>query len=245
MTQTEFRDIDRKLQRRLLWRLLLWILYILPLLGALNLVSRLSAHRDLYLLGNIFVYGVSLLFLIKFILLGPKADSQKFGAICPKCGKSLYSGRGVRNGCCPCCGYQLWTIKSNSPTMTLDTFKSKIKKMHRYEIISIFALCLGVFLAGIPCDFLADRAARVGFDSTCFFVVAISAPIIAAVIFFGCAYIPKKGMRKLDLGCPSCGSSLVGKQGARLIIKTGCCRVCGDQVIDMRDAALQKNAVSS
>ena len=108
MTQAEFRDIDRKMLRRQLRRQSLAIPLLAFIIGALCLVPRSSPHRDLYIWSIIIVAGICLVFFLRWVFRGLKADSQKFGAICPKCGQSLYSGQGVRNGCCPSCGCQLF-----------------------------------------------------------------------------------------------------------------------------------------
>jgi hypothetical protein len=107
MTQAEFRDIDRKMYRRQVRRQLLAIPLLVFIFGALSLVPRSSPHRDLYIWSIIIVAGIYLVFFLRLVFRGLKADSQKFGAICPKCGQSLYSGQGVRNGCCPNCDYKI------------------------------------------------------------------------------------------------------------------------------------------
>jgi len=121
--------------------------------------------------------------------------------------------------------------------MTLDKFKSNARKYLRCQIIAFGILFLGMFLAIIPESILEERAGRAGFDGTCIVVTAVSFPIIAAIIFFGVSYYPKKRLRQLGLVCPNCNKQF-GKHRTRLaVMRTGCCRFCGAKVIDSNDLA--------
>ena len=117
--------------------------------------------------------------------------------------------------------------------MTLDTFKSKVKKYRLFEMTSLGILFLGISFLVFPTTILEDRADRVGFDTSCLVIAVVSGLIFAVVIFYGVARFPQKRLRQLGLICPNCDKPLVGNHKTQLsVIKTGCCRFCGAKVID-------------
>jgi hypothetical protein len=108
MTKAEFRDIDRKMLGRQFRRKLLVLPLLVFLFAALGLVPLSFPHRHLYCWVITIIAVIYSVFFIRLMIRGTIADGEKFGAICPDCNKSLYSGRGVRHGCCPNCGNQLF-----------------------------------------------------------------------------------------------------------------------------------------
>ena len=108
ITKAEFRDIDRKMLRRQLRRRLLALPLVVFFFAALGLVPHSFPHRHLYVWIITIIGVIYFVFLMRFVNRGTRADSEEFGAICPNCNKSLYLGQGVKNGCCPNCGYQLF-----------------------------------------------------------------------------------------------------------------------------------------
>jgi hypothetical protein len=124
------------------------------------------------------------------------------------------------------------TFSPHLHSMTLDTFKSKIKKYRQCEMISFGILFLGVCLGCIPCGVLEDRADQIGLGV--YIVVALlSALIIGAVIYYGVVCFPQRCRRQLGLICLKCGKPLTVKHRRQLaVMRTGCCYSCGAKVID-------------
>jgi hypothetical protein len=108
ISKAEFLAIDRKMLRRQGLRKLFVLPLLVLVIAAFSIVPKSSPYRHYYIWGIIIVAWALLFFVIRHNIQGVKADCHEFGAECPKCGKPLYSGRGVQKGRCPNCGYQLF-----------------------------------------------------------------------------------------------------------------------------------------
>jgi len=109
--KSEFLKMVGKIGRRHYFRLLFVALVVLiVLIGTLSIIPHSSSHRNYYM-WSLIIFTYILGFLgIRFLIRATKADCYKFGALCPKCGKPLYSRfNDIQKGRCPNCGYQLFS----------------------------------------------------------------------------------------------------------------------------------------
>ena len=115
--------------------------------------------------------------------------------------------------------------------MTLEDFKAKGKVYQRFETIRGLAFFALILAAGISTVFVGKRVDKIGFDTICIVVLAVSYPLIAALMFYVMALLPQRRLRQLGLTCPTCKARLIG-HASQGVATTGRCGSCGCQVLE-------------
>ena len=117
--------------------------------------------------------------------------------------------------------------------MTLEDFKSSLKTYRRFQVVCGLIFYALLFAVAFPTVFVGKRIDQFGLDITSIVILAVSYPLVALLMFYVMAWLPKRRLRQLGLICPTCRKQLIGL-ASQDVIATGRCGFCGGQVFDAR-----------
>ncbi len=114
--------------------------------------------------------------------------------------------------------------------MTLEDFRAKTKYYRRLEFVSVTIFVALMSLACMATISVGKRIDRFGFDTTCILILAVSYPLVAALMYYFMAIQPKRQLRQLGLTCPTCKARLTGFS-SQVVIASEHCGHCGSHVL--------------
>ena len=116
--------------------------------------------------------------------------------------------------------------------MTLEDFNTKRQAYRRSQVVPGLVFFALLSAAAIVTVFTAKRIDQFGFDTISMVVLAVSYPVIALLMYYVLAWIPRRRLLQLGLTCPTCGARLNGFNPQ--VIATGRCGNCGTQVLESK-----------
>jgi len=123
-------------------------------------------------------------------------------------------------------------VGEDPAAMTLEEFQAKRKAYRRTQVLPGFTSLALFGVGGIVTGFVAKRMDRVGFDAICVALTVGSYALIALLMFYLLARIPRRRLLELGLICTKCDARL-NSGFNREVVATGRCS-CGNQVLVMK-----------